>query len=110
MQEQMSAADKSRLARNLRRLLPAGLPSEDETLNNSAAANFMGGISVKTLGRIAFPHDLDGPVPIRFSENGNLYWSKRDLQAYKIRRQIRLETTLMDSVERRSLLADLMEN
>jgi hypothetical protein len=109
MTEKMSEPEKARLARNLRRLLPTATPEEDETLGNSAAAKFMGGVSVKTLSRNAFPNDLDGPVPIRYSENGNVYWSKRELQAFKIRKQIRLETNLMDSVERRSLLTDLME-
>lgn len=109
MAEKMSEAEKARLARNLRRLLPASMPAEDETLSNSEAAKFMGGVSVKTLSRNAYPNDPDGSVPIRYSENGNVYWSKRELQAFKIRKQIRLETNLMDSVESRSLLTDLME-
>lgn len=105
----MSQADKVRLARELRRLLPSSPHAEDETLNNRAAAKFMGGVSVKTLGRIMYPNDPDGPVPIRYSANGNLYWSKRELEAFKIRKQIRLETNLMDSARTRSLLADLMD-
>ena len=109
MTEKMSEAEKARLARSLRRLLPPYMPAEDETLSNSAAVKFMGGISVKTLSRSAYPSDPDGPVPIRYSENGNVYWSKRELQAFKIRKQIRLETNLMDSIESRSLLTDLME-
>ena len=109
MTEKLSEAEKARLARNLRRLLPAPTLAEDELLNNSAAASYLGGVSVKTLSRYAYPNDTDGPVPIRYSENGNVYWSKRELQAFKIRKQIRLETNLMDSVERHSLLTDLTD-
>tara|TARA_B110000503_G_scaffold139448_1_gene227870 strand:+ start:2259 stop:2591 length:333 start_codon:yes stop_codon:yes gene_type:complete len=109
MTEKMSEADKARLARNLRRRLPTTSPKEDVTLSNSEAANYMGGISLRTLNRISYPNDLDGPVPIRYSENGNVFWSKRDLDAYKVRKRIRLETNLMDTLEKRSLFTDLIE-
>lgn len=109
MAERMSVAEKARLARELRRLLPGPSNVCDEILSNGQAAQFMGGISIKTLGRMAYPNDPDGPVPIRFSENGNVFWSKRELEAYTIRKRIRLETNLMDSVDRRSLITDLMD-
>lgn len=109
MAEKMSEAEKARLARGLRRLLPAPSNVGDVILSNGQAAQFLGGISIKTLGRMAFPNDLDGPIPIRFSKNGNVYWSKRELEAYTIRKRIRLETNLMDSVDRQSLITDLLD-
>ncbi len=105
----LSGDEKSRLARRLRILMPVRTAEPDETLSNAKAAEFMGGISKRTLTRVAYPKDLDGPVPIRYSERGDLFWSKRELAAYKIRRQIRLETNLMDGFEKRSLLTDLMD-
>ena len=109
MSQKISEADKARLARNLRNLLLSPSRGEDELLSNAAAARHMGNVSVKTLSRMAFPNDPDGPVPIRFSDKGNLYWSKRELEAYKIRKRIRTETILMDGVEKHSLLTDLMD-
>ena len=109
MTEKMSDTDKERLARNLRRLLPKSPPESDVTLSNSEAAEFVGGISVRTLKRISFPNCEDGPVPIRYKENGNLYWSMKELAAYKTRKQIQLETILMDSSQGRDALTDLLE-
>ena len=109
MSEKMSEGDKARLARNLRNLLPNPSQDVDDLLPNAAAARYMGNVSVKTLSRVAFPNDPDGPVPIRFTDKGNLYWSKRELDAYKIRKRIRTETNLMDGQARHSLLTDLMD-
>jgi hypothetical protein len=109
MESYLSSDEKSRLARQLRQLMPVQTTEPDKTLNNAEGAAFLGGLSQRTLKRSSFPEDLDGPVPIRYSENGNVYWSRRDLEGYKIRRQIRTETNLMDSVNSRSLLTDLMD-
>lgn len=109
MNETLSTAEKARLARTLRGLLRPQPQGEDELLSNAAAAEYLGGMSTKTLSRLAYPNDPNGPVPIRFTETGNLYWSKRELDGYIVRKRIRTETNLMDGLEKRSLLTDITD-
>jgi len=104
----MTEASKALVARKLRRLMPIRSLEPDMTLTNSQAAKHLG-VSIKTLGRMAYPNDPDGPVPYRYSATGNLHWSRQELDAYIIRKRIRMETNLMDGQVSRSLLTDLMD-
>jgi len=104
----MTEETKALAARKLRQLMPNSASDADETFRNAEAAKYLG-VSIKTLGRLEYPNQLDGPVSFRYSENGNVHWSKRELEAYKIRKRIRTETNLMDGMEKRSLLTDLMD-
>lgn len=104
----MTGATKAFVARKLRRLMPISASDADETLSNAEAANYLG-VSIKTLGRLEYPNDLDGPVSFRYSEGGSVHWSKRELEAYKTRKRIRTETNLMDGELKRSLLTDLTD-
>lgn len=104
----MTEKTKALVARKLRQLMPIGTSDADETLSNSEAAKYLG-VSIKTLGRLEYPNDPDGPVGFRYSEGGNVHWSKRELEAYKFRKRIRTETNLMDGELKRSLLTDLMD-
>ena len=88
--------------------MPISESDADETLSNAEAAKYLG-VSIKTLGRLEYPNDPDGPVSFRYSEGGNVHWSKRDLEGYKRRKCIRTETNLMDGQARHSLLTDLMD-
>lgn len=104
----MTEATKALVARRLRQRMPINALDADETLSNAEAAKYLG-VSIKTLGRLEYPNDVDGPVSFRYSEGGNVHWSKRELDAYIIRKRIRTETNLMDGQQRLSLLADLMD-
>lgn len=100
---------RAELGRQLRALTRLRVADEDVTFTNTDASSYMA-VSERTLKRMSFPSDPDGPVPIRYIENGNLYWSKHDLDAYKLRRQLVMETILRSNHNSRSLLTDLMEN
>lgn len=104
----MTEETKALAARKLRQLMPNSASDADETLSNAEAAKYLG-VSIKTLGRLEYPNHLDGPVSFRYSECGNVHWSKRELEAFKIRKRIRTETNLMDGELKRSLLTDLMD-
>ena len=104
----MTEATKALVARRLRQRMPINTPDADETLSNAEAAKYLG-VSIKTLGRLEYPNDADGPVSFRYSEGGNVHWSKRELEAYKTRKRIRTETNLMDGLKKRSLLTDLTD-
>jgi hypothetical protein len=93
--------------RRLQELLPVAIPAQDSILSNKEAAAFLN-CSQKTLKRISFPSDLDGPTPIRYTENGNVYWSKAELEGYVIRKQLQVETKALQSAQQRSLISDLV--
>jgi len=100
---------RAELGRQLRALTQLRVVDEDVTFTNADAASYMA-VSERTLKRMSFPSDPDGPVPVRYIKNGNLYWSKHELDAYKLRRQLFTETSLRSHYNSRSLLTDLMEN
>jgi hypothetical protein len=95
------------LARELRQLLPVSVPIQDSILSNKEAASFLN-CSERTLSRISFPSNLDGPTPIRYTENGNVYWSRTELEGFLARRQLQAETNALRSVQQRSLITDLV--
>jgi hypothetical protein len=104
---QMGNSRKRLLAKELRELLPVTLPAQDSILSNKEASAFLN-CSERTLNRISFPSDLDGPTPIRYTENGNVYWSRNELESFVVRKQLQSETKALQSVQQRSLITDLV--
>jgi hypothetical protein len=104
---QMGNSRKRLLAKELRELLPVTLPAQDSILSNKEASAFLN-CSERTLNRISFPSDLDGPTPIRYTENGNVYWSRNELESFVVRKQLQAETKALQSVQQRSLITDLV--
>jgi len=104
---QMGNSRKRLLAKELRELLPVTLPAQDSILSNKEASAFLN-CSERTLNRISFPSDLDGPTPIRYTENGNVYWSRYELEGFVVRKQLLAETKALRSVQQRSLITDLV--
>jgi hypothetical protein len=95
------------LAQELREQLPVSVPIQDSILSNREAASFLN-CSERTLNRISFPTNLDGPTPIRYTENGNVYWSRTELEGFLARRQLEAETYALRSAQQRSLITDLV--
>jgi hypothetical protein len=104
---QMGNSRKRLLAKELRELLPVTLPAQDSILSNKEASAFLN-CSERTLNRISFPSDLDGPTPIRYTKNGNVYWSRNELESFVVRKQLQAETKALQSVQQRSLITDLV--
>ena len=91
MTAQKGNFQRSLLARELRELLPVSVPIQDSILSNKEAASF-----------------LNGPTPIRYTENGNVYWLRTELEGFLARRQLQAETNALRSVQQRSLITDLV--
>ena len=107
MASQKGSFQRRLFAQRLQDQLPVASPAQDSILSNREAAAFLN-CSERTLNRISFPSDLEGPTPIRYTENGNVYWSRNELEGYIVRKQLQAETKALRSVQQRSLISDLV--
>jgi hypothetical protein len=107
MASQKGSFQRRLCAKRLEQQLPIAFPGQDSILSNREAAAFLK-CSERTLNRISFPSDLEGPTPIRYTENGNVYWSRNELEGYIARKQLQAETKALRSIRQRSLISDLV--
>jgi hypothetical protein len=107
MATQKDSFQRRLCAKRLEEQLPIAFPAQDSILSNREAAAFLR-CSERTLNRISFPSDLDGPTPIRYTEKGNVYWSRNELVGYIARKQLQSETKALRSIRQRSLISDLV--
>jgi hypothetical protein len=107
MATQKGSFQRRLCAKRLQEQLPVAFPPQDSILSNREAAAFLN-CSERTLNRISFPSDLDGPTPIRYTENGNVYWSRYELEGFVVRKQLQAETKALRSVQQRSFITDLV--
>ena len=107
MASQKGSFQRRLFAKRLQDQLPVASPAQDSILSNREAAAFLN-CSERTLNRISFPSDLEGPTPIRYTENGNVYWSRNELEGYIVRKQLQAETKALRAFQERSLISDLV--
>jgi hypothetical protein len=96
------ASAKSQLIK----LLHAPEADYEAPLTNREAARYLG-VSGATLARHAFPLDPEGPRFFQYTEKGNRYWDRAELDAYKARKQEASDNEASGLIAKLDLVGDV---